>query len=90
MVIPRQPVDGDAVFLVYINKWAWIYGCHRVLLLDRDSILLADQNSQRFASLGCETHSIGAVAHFSTGSVENKIKLARYSIDRLRAESSAK
>ena len=85
----RFPPDSAAAFSTYVSRWASIFSPHGKLIMDRAAIFANPAAMQLWESLGIVRETVGSYAHFSMGSVERKIGVLRYSIDRIRDSGSS-
>ena len=83
----RCPPDSIACFVTYYTRYASVFGPHKMLCADRDSIFSSKEAMLHWQQLGVERETIGAYAHFSMGSVERRIGMFRWSIDRIRVST---
>ena len=82
-VIEATPPTGHSVYECYVRFWASFYGFHESLLTDPDG-LFRGFNLDFWEQSGCSMGEVGAGAHLSQGQAENRIKLGRWSVDRIR------
>ena len=85
-IIDTTPPNGKSVFETYLCQWAAYFGFHEQLGTDPDG-LFRGVNVDWWEAAGTSLFETGAGAHFSNGQVEQRIKLCRWSIDRIRFES---
>ena len=83
----RCPPDGLACYSTYISRYAAHYGPHKLIVADRDMIFSGTDTILLWQQLGVERETTGAYAHFSLGSVERRIQMYRWAIDRIKVES---
>ena len=78
---------GKSCYVTYITRYACIFGPHKQIVTDSDSIFTGKEVTQLWQQLGVEKESVAAYAHFSMGSAERMIQMFRWAIDRIRVES---
>ena len=83
----RCPPDGLACYSTYVSRYAAHYGPHKLIVADRDMIFSGTDTILLWQQLGVERETTGAYAHFSLGSVERRIQMYRWALDRIRVES---
>ena len=83
----RCPPDGLACYSTYVSRYAAHYGPHKLIVADRDMIFSGTETILLWQQLGVERETTGAYAHFSLGSVERRIQMYRWAVDRIRVES---
>ena len=81
------PPTAAAVYVTYLTRYAVYYGCHRKVIGDVDSIIAGPSATKLWEELGIERDSASSFAHSTMGSVERKIGVYRWSIDRVSVES---
>ena len=82
-----HPPTAAACFVTYLVHYAAVYGPHRLVVCDRDSIFSGVEATHMWQQLGVERESIGAYAHFSMGFCERRIGMFRWAVDRIRVEA---
>ena len=80
----EKPPDAKSCFITYLTRWAAMFGPHRKVVADRDSIFYGKGALELWEQLGIERETGASYAHFSMGSVERKIGIMRWSTDRIR------
>ena len=69
-----------------MRHYASIFGFHEQIGTDPDG-LFRGTNLTWWEQSGCCLFEVGAGAHWSQGQAENRIKLCRWSVDRIRHEN---
>ena len=82
-----HPPTAAAVYVTYLTRYAVYYGCHRKVIGDVDSIIAGPTATKLWEELGIERDSASSFAHSTMGSVERKIGVYRWSIDRISVDS---
>ena len=82
----RAPATRWHQRTTYHQRWSAYFGAHSVILTDPDGCFKGDETTDLYSSVGTELRLVGSGAHWSSCLVENKIRLLRYSIDRIRFE----
>ena len=83
----RHPPDGLAIYRTYLCRWDVYFGPHKLLITDRDAIFTSTESTDRWQALGIEITSVGSYQHFGMGTVERRIQLFKFTVDRLRVEA---